>query len=108
MAGKMVVRAALNAWGSLREPRILSSSSTSFWRAPMAVSSVPIRTPKPMSRPTSAIMSPKPCTKVPIVSPNPSPAATPRLERTYHQGDHGIDLGYHQQQYYCDNRDGCV
>src|SRR5215216_5033575 len=44
----------------------------------MAVSSVPISTPKPMSRPTSAIMSPKPCTKVPIVSSNPSPAATPR------------------------------
>ena len=37
-----------------------------------------MRTPKPMSRPTSAMMSPKPSVIAPSVSVKPTPVASPR------------------------------
>ena len=46
--------------------------------APVAWSSDPITTPKPMSRPTSAMSSPKPSVIASSVPVNPTPLARPR------------------------------
>jgi hypothetical protein len=66
--GKIVAIAAVNAYGSRRAPTPLTSIVTIFRKAPIEWSIAPISTPKPMSRPTTAMISPKPVAIAVIVA----------------------------------------
>ena len=69
-------RPARTAAAGRRPP--LTSTSTIFLKAPMACSIAPMSTPKPMSRPTSAMISPNPSGDRPRVPVKPTPVARPR------------------------------
>jgi hypothetical protein len=67
-----------NAYGMRFGPKMRNKSSTSRWKAPVCCRIAPISTPKAMSRPTSAMISPKPPVMALMVSSTPRPTANPR------------------------------
>ena len=67
-----------SAYGSRLGPKVRSNVPTSRWMAFISCSTEPISTPKAMSRPTSAMISPKPPVMVSTVVPTPSFVASPR------------------------------
>ncbi|MNZ91844.1 hypothetical protein D3C78_1108420 [compost metagenome] len=66
------------AYGKRLAPTADTSACTMRPKAPVACSSEPITTPKPMSRPTLPMISPKPPVMAVSVPAKPTPLASPR------------------------------